>query len=948
MEEKRSNKGINVSAVLLVIISVIFTATAVVQFIWTKDLQEKYEQSQRELVQLKTDCFKFSLQESPDSVLVLNNKEPEPLEEKDGRHKRDLQQMLTDMMVAQEKILLAHCLNDTVKLCVPGVKGDRGFKGDAGLPGTPGIPGVLGSQGAKGDTGLPGQKGEKGNPGPKGVKGERGTDGFKGEPGPKGSAGLNGLKGEPGVAGPKGEPGLRGQKGDPGLQGEKGSQGPAGLNGAKGYPGIAGLKGEKGATGPRGPPGIQLQKDCMCIKPPVIDTFEPLNETNYYRLGSFVRLMCDSNSTSPPPTITWSTPDPNPCQSVSDPNYYINSLQPSQVGNYTCTVSNQYGSSSKTFVIKSQDPSAISCDFENNDLCLWKTNQSSTGTWKVNKGQTPTGNTGPNNDHTKGNSNGVYAYIESSFDQPGSLAYLTSPELPSSGQACFSFWYNMHGQEIGSLKVETVERLKDCSESIHDKLTLANDQLNVWHLAQINIPALSNPYKIVLKSIRGSGTHGDTAIDDLEYYTGKCRANLNLDGPAQEYITSPANSPLDLVCNVTGSPPPSITWSKQHSCGGITQLSTGPTLHVTTHATSGDSGTYICTASNGLSNITKTINVKINATGFDDKCTFDNGDYCGWTQPSTDDFDWTIHSGPTQSDNTGPLTDHTQSSSGSHMYLYIETSSPRTRGDKADLVSHTLPANQTMCFNFAYNMFGAETGNLTVFLEDQCTKQRRQIFFKSGDQGQNWFVTSANIPASTVPNDYKIIIEADVGSSYHGDIGIDDLHISDSSCTVSDIDCDFTHDTCKWTQRQTDVFDWTRLSGTTVSSNTGPSGDHTTPGGNGFYMYIEASQPRSTGEVAVLQSPKLPAGQDYCFQLATNMYGDTMGSIDVDIEDATTSRANTLAHYATGDTIEQWRERSIYIPAQTNSFRILIKGMVGAGFASDAAIDDLRIHNGKC
>jgi hypothetical protein len=31
MEEKRSNKGINVSAVLLVIISVIFTATAVVQ-----------------------------------------------------------------------------------------------------------------------------------------------------------------------------------------------------------------------------------------------------------------------------------------------------------------------------------------------------------------------------------------------------------------------------------------------------------------------------------------------------------------------------------------------------------------------------------------------------------------------------------------------------------------------------------------------------------------------------------------------------------------------------------------------------------------------------------------------------------------------------------------------------------------------------------------------------
>lgn len=39
-----------------------------------------------------------------------------------------------------------------------------------------------------------------------------------------------------------------------------------------------------------------------------------------------------------------------------------------------------------------------------------------------------------------------------------------------------------------------------------------------------------------------------------------------------------------------------------------------------------------------------------------------------------------------------------------------------------------------------------------------------------------------NIAAGTVPNDYKIVIEADVGSSYHGDIAIDDLHISDS-CT---------------------------------------------------------------------------------------------------------------------------------------------------------------------
>lgn len=34
--------------------------------------------------------------------------------------------------------------------------------------------------------------------------------------------------------------------------------------------------------------------------------------------------------------------------------FVIDSLQPSQVGNYTCTVTNQYGSASKTFVIQSE------------------------------------------------------------------------------------------------------------------------------------------------------------------------------------------------------------------------------------------------------------------------------------------------------------------------------------------------------------------------------------------------------------------------------------------------------------------------------------------------------------------------------------------------------------------------------------------------------------------
>lgn len=39
-------------------------------------------------------------------------------------------------------------------------------------------------------------------------------------------------------------------------------------------------------------------------------------------------------------------------------------------------------------------------------------------------------------------------------------------------------------------------------------------------------------------------------------------------------------------------------------------------------------------------------------------CTFENG-RCGWSQDTTDDFDWVPRRGPTPSGFTGPTADHT-------------------------------------------------------------------------------------------------------------------------------------------------------------------------------------------------------------------------------------------------------------------------------------------------
>ena len=46
--------------------------------------------------------------------------------------------------------------------------------------------------------------------------------------------------------------------------------------------------------------------------------------------------------------------------------------------------------------------------------------------------------------------------------------------------------------------------------------------------------------------------------------------------------------------------------------------------------------------------------------------------------------------------------------------------------------------------------------------------------------------------------------------------------------SVSPLDCDFDVNTCTWVQGDTDDFNWSRISGSTPSNNTGPNGDHTT------------------------------------------------------------------------------------------------------------------------
>ncbi|CAB4026654.1 MAM and LDL-receptor class A domain-containing 2-like, partial [Paramuricea clavata] len=236
-------------------------------------------------------------------------------------------------------------------------------------------------------------------------------------------------------------------------------------------------------------------------------------------------------------------------------------------------------------------------------------------------------------------------------------------------------------------------------------------------------------------------------------------------------------------------------------------------------------------------------------------CSFEGG-LCQWAQDKTeDDFDWQLTAAGTPSFLTGPSTDHTFGN-GSGYYVFIETSSPRRRGEKARLVGPNFtPSSTVRCLQFWYHMYGQSTGSLRVFAKWGAGNNSQSVLWSlSGSQGNQWKFGRVSVSRNDA---YRFVFEGTVGSSYTGDIALDDIQIVEQACSILPVtaninptslpttpvvstpqpippgkfSCNFEVSTgptaCKWTQDSSDHFNWTRHQGHTASSDTGPTTDHT-------------------------------------------------------------------------------------------------------------------------
>ncbi|KAJ7356102.1 hypothetical protein OS493_027030 [Desmophyllum pertusum] len=103
-------------------------------------------------------------------------------------------------------------------------------------------------------------------------------------------------------------------------------------------------------------------------------------------------------------------------------------------------------------------------------------------------------------------------------------------------------------------------------------------------------------------------------------------------------------------------------------------------------------------------------------------------------------------------------------------YMYIEATNPAT-GNNAKLVLSVSGNRELSCLTFYYHMYGYTMGTLNVFSGNAV------VFNTSGNHGNYWIMVKR-----TIFLDKTVTFEGTVGSSYTGDLAIDDVSISSGSC----------------------------------------------------------------------------------------------------------------------------------------------------------------------
>ncbi len=214
-----------------------------------------------------------------------------------------------------------------------------------------------------------------------------------------------------------------------------------------------------------------------------------------------------------------------------------------------------------------------------------------------------------------------------------------------------------------------------------------------------------------------------------------------------------------------------------------------------------------------------------------------NLEQCWENDETESSLDWSVNQGSTASSNTGPDGDHT---SGSGKYLYTEVSGISSATPAYLLTPYfDFSTWQNLTLEFYYYMYGSDCGTLgpvsystdggstwnNLNVQWQSTGSSSQTI--SGNQGQAWFKATVDISALDGQSNVIFRIASTSGTSYQGDIAIDDFSINGSpSCSLPSTQAsnlafstDYNSMTINWTRGDGDAVLVVMREGSNVNTN---------------------------------------------------------------------------------------------------------------------------------
>ncbi|XP_052822574.1 MAM and LDL-receptor class A domain-containing protein 1-like [Octopus bimaculoides] len=321
-------------------------------------------------------------------------------------------------------------------------------------------------------------------------------------------------------------------------------------------------------------------------------------------------------------------------------------------------------------------------------------------------------------------------------------------------------------------------------------------------------------------------------------------------------------------------------------------------------------------------------------------CPFDN-DICEMVSEGTEDYKWQrVH--PYRftrlSGESIPKSDHTTES---YKGKYMLASAAGFPGQKAILKTKPFVGN-IGSVSFYYHMFGNDMGSLNVYVRSNNSSEK-SIGSISGNQGVGWKYLC--LPVDKGNGHHEVIFEAIQGKGFDSDIALDDVTISENSCSGHwNASCDFKNDTCGYyIQNMRNSDNGWRLRINNTNGISSGSGNYLLFTSYSYYYYYYSGT-RNSIRSPVIDIPNEKMKLEFLYY----MPGTGTKSLQVRFEEEGLKSWFTEKPYFwqdSGDRGTEWQYGCMDLPSKSG--RIVFTGFARDRY-SKIGLDDLLVDKGYC